>query len=237
MAPRGRPRKKSTVTLDFTGVDIRRTVSEGRHSFEVNKVIPQQGPNGEYIEVHCSCMDEDGSVRTNFSFAPQALWKLKGFLDAIGFDTDGAVELDPQELVGQSFDADIGHRDYEGKKYAEFQDFYQAEVAEEAEPVPVTPMRAPTPTKTVPVDPAEEEYVEEDEKEVASDEDEANSEDEATQDGDDILLEEDEVKTMSGDELMTLLTELGIKGRKLIGPVAMQRRMAVNILREAGYIA
>lgn len=204
-----KPTKSAARTIDFSGVETFTVVSKGRHSFEIKNVVEQTGPEGVYWEVNAKCLDEDGRIRNNFSLTPKALWKLKGLLDACGMDTDGAVKLAPDELVGLTFDCDVTHHEHEGRSYADFGNFYavsgihpQAGQEEEAE-----------------------EAVEE----------ELEPQEEAAAEPPQYAFTEDDLKDISEEDLVTILDEFGIKIR-LIGSPTIKRRMAIAALRKTGHI-
>lgn len=216
--PRARRTTRNTkLKVDFTGVTVRKLVPEGRHSFEVKEVKKDKGPNGEYLEVRSAVINdsdfEGAEIYDNLSLSPKALWRLKSFLDALGFETDGEIELDPAEMVEQVFDADIFHdTSYDSRPRAKVAEYYPVGDGDEASET-------------------------EEDSEVAEDdegEETSGSDDGGAEEGEVVITEED-IQDMSKEEIQELLEELEVEV-KLVGSVAMCRKKAIAALKEAGYV-
>jgi len=205
------------MKVDFTGVTVRKLVPEGRWGFEVKEVKKDKGPNGDYLEVRSAVINDDNfegaEVYDNLSLSPKALWRLKSFLDALGFETDGEIELDPAEMVGQVYDADIFHdTSYDARPRAKVAEYY-----------PIGDEDATSKDE-------EDAEVEEDDEE----EETSSSDDGGAEEGEVVITEED-IQDMSKEEIQELLDELEVEV-KLVGSVAMCRKKAIAALKEAGYV-
>lgn len=116
---------KKLITVDFTGVDAGsagKLLPEGPTQFEVDEIEQKVSDNsGEpYLAITLKVMEgeENAGVKAwdNMSLQPQALWKLRGFLDACGIETvDGEMDLDPDEIIGLVVTGDVVHEEYKGK--------------------------------------------------------------------------------------------------------------------------
>lgn len=119
------PKKKRTLSIDFTGVEAGgggRLLPEGPRQFEVEDATIETGADSgkEYVQLvlKSDAGDEfDGTkAYDNLSTQPQALWKMRGFMEAAGLATeDGVMEIDPEEFVGLVVVGDVIHEDYKGK--------------------------------------------------------------------------------------------------------------------------
>jgi len=100
--------------VDFTNAaDGFELVPAGRYEVEVESAeIEGPGPSGSmYLAVRFRIVNDDEFegrlLFQNFSFSEKALFRIKPFLKAVGFDEDdlgGELELDETELVGISLE-------------------------------------------------------------------------------------------------------------------------------------
>lgn len=213
VAKRGRPPKAEKLTLDFSEVTLRKPIDDGWHRFRVAKVEKNKGPAGDYIEVTSEVISgkcEGGISKNVQSLSPQSLWKVAQFLDALGFDVSGELTMSPSEMIDMTFLGKVVNEEYEGVEYPKIRN-YKADKEDS-----------------------------EDELETESDEDEDDSEaedDEGSdeEEDDSIEISEEDIKSMSAEELETLLHEVGIKA-KLIGTLTMKQKRAVKLLKDAGHL-
>jgi hypothetical protein len=117
--------KKKGLSIDFTGVESGgggRLLPEGEtFVFEVAEVEQKTSDNSgaDYLSFTLKVAEGDyqgAKVWDNMSLQPQALWKLRGFLEAAGFVIDGVVDLDLNELKGLQVSGTVVHEEYQGKK-------------------------------------------------------------------------------------------------------------------------
>lgn len=101
-------RKRGNVTsIDFTGVESGgATVPDGRYAAKLLEVDQLEGKeSGEpYLEVTWEITSHKCQGRKikfdNYSLQPQALWRLKGMLEALGVNVvDGAMDIDWDDLI------------------------------------------------------------------------------------------------------------------------------------------
>lgn len=110
------------ITLDFTNVSTGfEVLPEGLYEGKVAKVELRTSKAGDsqYLNFEWDVIDEDGKSRKIWDIAslkPQALWKLKQIMEALGMSTSGSIDLDPEEFVGQSATLQIAIDVYEGKE-------------------------------------------------------------------------------------------------------------------------
>ena len=107
------------VTVDLTGVESFQKCSEGIHTVKVASAEVKQSQGGnDMIVVSFEVTkgaDKGSRVYENFPLVDAALWKLKGFLVAIGMKADGKVSVDLDKLIGKICNINVIHEEYEGK--------------------------------------------------------------------------------------------------------------------------
>src|SRR3990167_9240963 len=117
-------KRGNTVSVDFTGVEAGGgsvLFPEGPQLFEVDDVTEEEGADSgqPYLAFVLKATDgkyEGKKAYDNFSLQPQALWKLRGFMEAAGLEVeDGEMEIDIESFKGIVVMADVIHEDYKGK--------------------------------------------------------------------------------------------------------------------------
>jgi hypothetical protein len=115
---------KKLVRVDFTGVEAGgggKLLPEGPIQLEVEEVEQLEGEESKQPYLNFTFTVSEGEYEgtkawDNMSLQSQALWKLRGFMEAAGLETeDGPMDIDPDELVGLNVMADIVHEEYKGK--------------------------------------------------------------------------------------------------------------------------
>ena len=114
--------KKKGRSFDFTGVETGgKAVPNGTYLAEIADVEEKTGSDsGEpYWLVKWKILEGPGkgaTVYDNVSHQPQALWKMRGLLESIGYDVpDGALEVDEADLVGEQCQVEITNEKWNGK--------------------------------------------------------------------------------------------------------------------------
>ena len=134
-----RKKSKGNVTVDLSGVETsRRAIPEGQYVVSVNDAsIETSSKNNDYIKFEFEVIEgphKGAKLYHNCSLQPQALFNLKGVLEALGFTIPTkAFDLDLSELLGLECEVEVGHETYEGKKKARILEFINPEEAEEDE--------------------------------------------------------------------------------------------------------
>lgn len=122
-------KKRDTVKVDFTGVSSEgggRLLDEGKYTFEVKEaeLTEAESSGKDMIALTLEVVeDADGNddfagtkAWDNLSLQPQALWKLRQFMEAAGLETeDGEMDIDPSEFEGLVVVANIIHEEYRGR--------------------------------------------------------------------------------------------------------------------------
>lgn len=127
---RGRKGKgAASVKVDFTGVETRKLVPENDYAIKPVEISQEtSGDKNPYLAwtFEISRGDHKGSkLYYNTSLLPQALWNLRGVLEAFGMEVpDGKMELDLKEMVEGDYEAcaTVEHDTYNGKKQARITD-------------------------------------------------------------------------------------------------------------------
>lgn len=136
---RRRGREGSSVNLDLSGVEVsRRAIPEGTYAVVVNKAEltkSREGNNMIKMEFEVTEGPHKGAkLFENCSLQPQALFKLKSVMLALGMNIpEGSFDLDTNDLVGLNCEVGVGHETYEGKKRARILEYINAEEADEEE--------------------------------------------------------------------------------------------------------
>jgi len=117
-------RKGNTLTVNFDGVEAGgagRLLPEGPIQMEVEEAEIETGESSgkEYVKLTLKVPEgefEGTKAWDNLSVQPQALWKMRGFMEAAGLETrDEEMEIDPNDFVGCIVMVDIIHEEYQGK--------------------------------------------------------------------------------------------------------------------------
>lgn len=117
-------RGSASVNVDLSGVEAsRKTIPEGVYTLVVDSATQKSSQSGSPMIVFEFSVTEgkyQGSkLYENCSLQPQALFKLKSVLIALGLDIPNkAFDLDLKDLIGMTCEAEVGHEVYEGKKKA-----------------------------------------------------------------------------------------------------------------------
>ena len=189
------------VKVDFTNVESFQRPSEGEHVCKIVSAELKQSQGGNDMIVVAfevtKGQDKGARVYENYPLAENALWKLKGMLQAIGMKCDGKVQLDLDKLIGKICIVSVIDDEYNGQVRSRVQECRKlAAVAEdedddeddiddeddeddeeEEEPAPKKKVTAKKPSKPAPkkkaaMNPPEEEDEEEDDDDWDEDEEE-----------------------------------------------------------------
>jgi len=128
-------RKASTkFSADFSDVDVRITLPVGKYVASISEAAPVKKPGKDvYVAVKFKIESGDKSCNgqaafLNLSTAPQAIWKMAKFLEALGFDVPReGIDLDAAEWVGEKLIISIGHREHGGNTVTDVVGFESVE--------------------------------------------------------------------------------------------------------------
>ena len=101
-------KKKSTVTVDFTGVESRQTL-KGKFHAVIDGVTQETGDSSgeDYLKIMFAIDQgkyKGQHVHHNCSLQPKALWNLRRVLDTAGYEVaDGSTDIDLEELAGGDY--------------------------------------------------------------------------------------------------------------------------------------
>lgn len=117
-------RSSSSVNVDLSGVEeSRKAIPEGTYEVVVNEATQKNSRDGNpMISFEFEVTEgahKGAKLYENCSLQPQALFKLKSVLMALGMDIPNkAFDLNLRDLVGLTCEVEVGHEVYEGKKRA-----------------------------------------------------------------------------------------------------------------------
>lgn len=117
-------RSSSSINVDLSGVEAsRKAIPEGTYEVVVNEATQKNSRDGNPMIAFEFEVQEGphkgAKLYENCSLQPQALFKLKSVLLALGIDIPNkAFDLNLRDLIGLTCEVEVGHEVYEGKKRA-----------------------------------------------------------------------------------------------------------------------
>lgn len=115
--------------VDFSGVESYNIPEEGKKHVRILKVeeATSQGGNDVLKFTFEVIKGDDKGCRIieSFSLAENALWKLKGLLQALGMKCDKKVTLDLDKLEGKELVIEVKHEEYNGTTRAKSNAFFK----------------------------------------------------------------------------------------------------------------
>jgi hypothetical protein len=133
-------KKGRTVSVDFEGVEAGgRSCPDGTYSAEITSVDEEESQAGnDMLVAKWKILDGKGKgavIWDNLSLTPQALWRFKGLLEALEVEVpDSAMDIDLDDLVGQTCTIEITNEPYEGKQRPRVTGYGGAAEEEEEKP-------------------------------------------------------------------------------------------------------
>jgi hypothetical protein len=135
------------VRLDFTGVEVSNfePVPAGDYEARIDKSEYGESKAGKPVWKIEWTVETEGRQKRVFqtlSLQPQALFKAKGVLQALGYteeELSGEFDFDPELLVDYTAVVSLGYREYEGNTYNEVNAVYPLDA-----PAPPAPTKAPS---------------------------------------------------------------------------------------------
>lgn len=144
--------KKAGISVNFEGTESRSTLPEADYAFTVDEVEMKTSDSSgnDYLAITFKVAEGEHAgkkVWHNCSLQPQALFNLRGVLEALGFEVpQGVMDLDPDDLLGEVCGGTVQHEVYEGKNRARIVEFFLAsELGEEVDEAPAKPVKAEKP--------------------------------------------------------------------------------------------
>lgn len=198
---------KKGIKLNFDGVETGyKAVPEGTYEVRVKEIeagtSQANAPKLDFKFEIISGKNKGSLLFYTCSLQPQALFKLKVVLEALGYEIpEGNFNLDIDELIDLECSVEVAHETYEGKKRARIVEFITSDDDDEDDS-----------DDEEDTDEDEEEDEDTDDEDDEDDEDEDDDEEEDDEDDED-EDEEDEVDydSLSLKELKALAKEKGIK--------------------------
>ena len=130
-------RSSSSVNVDLSGVEAsRKAIPEGTYEVVVNEANQKSSRDGNpMISFEFEVTEgahKGAKLYENCSLQPQALFKLKSVLLALGMDIPNkAFDLNLRDLIGLTCEVEVGHEVYEGKKRARILQYNDLEESQE----------------------------------------------------------------------------------------------------------
>lgn len=187
---------KKGIKLNFDGVETGyKAVPEGTYEVRVKEIeagtSQANAPKLDFKFEIISGKNKGSILFYTCSLQPQALFKLKVVLEALGYEIpEGNFNLDIDELIDLECSVEVAHETYEGKKRARIVEFITSDEDDDSD-----------------------EDDEDDEDTDDEDEDDEDEDEDDDEDEDEDEDEEDEVdyESLSLKELKALAKEKGIK--------------------------
>lgn len=126
-------KSSSVVTVDFEGVESggKRVRKAGEYLCKVEEITKEIGDIAPYLAWQFEVIDgecEGSKLWTNTSLAKQALFNLRGLLEALGEEVpDSELDIDLEDMVDKEVVLVVEMEDYEGKSKARVVDYYPAD--------------------------------------------------------------------------------------------------------------
>ena len=199
-------KSKKGIKLNFDGVETGyKAVPEGTYEVRVKEIeagtSQANAPKLDFKFEIISGKNKGSLLFYTCSLQPQALFKLKVVLEALGYEIpEGNFNLDIDELIDLECSVEVAHETYEGKKRARIVEFITSDDDDDSDEDDDSE------------DDDDDDDSEDEDDEDTDDEDE-DDEDEEDDDEDEDEDEEDEVdyESLSLKELKALAKEKGIK--------------------------
>lgn len=137
MATKRNAPKKSSISVDFSDTEASGVIDEGDYLAEVEEVEKKVSDNSgaDYLAITFKVAEgpfKGKKLFHNCSLQPQALFNLRGVLEALGFEVpQGVMELDVADMIGESCGVTVAHEQYQGKTKARPVEFFPAEDLED----------------------------------------------------------------------------------------------------------
>lgn len=121
-------KSKTSVKVNFKGVESRQTPAEGDYKFKVLEAVAGQSSNkNDQIEVTAEIFEGKNKGFKGYIYFPlqeNSLWKLHAFLTALGQEVpEDDMDIDLSELVDEEFVGVLTHETYNGRKRGKLTDF------------------------------------------------------------------------------------------------------------------
>lgn len=139
------------MDLDFTGVESYANIPLGEHDVTVKDAVFSKARNTGSDQLQINFEDAHGATKMMWcSLVPQALWKVKSVLEALGIPCEGKIRLNTKTMIGKRcrISVEVDQNDTSRQIVARVMKLAEASAAEPAfaaNPIPSTPFVQPTP--------------------------------------------------------------------------------------------
>lgn len=133
---RNRKKKSNVVTVNMKGVETRVTPDADQYLATVEEVTQEEGPKANYFKWKFRVIEgqdtgdefKDAALYTNTSLSENALFNLKGLLEALGEEVpDDDMELDLESFADKELGLVVENETFEGRRRAVVVDFFVAD--------------------------------------------------------------------------------------------------------------
>lgn len=114
-------KKRRTISVDMEGVESGgKIVPDGNYHAKIEEIEQKESKaENDMLVVKWRILagkGKGGLVYDNISLTPQALWRLKGLMEALEIEVpDGSMDIDLDELLDQECTIQVTNENYEGK--------------------------------------------------------------------------------------------------------------------------
>jgi hypothetical protein len=112
-------KRSRSIRVDFEGVESGGfNLADGTYVAEIASAEEKESSEGNpMILLKWKVKGKNVTLFDNISLLPQALWRLKTMLEAIGIEVpDSVMDVELDDLVGQSCKLEVTNETYEGKE-------------------------------------------------------------------------------------------------------------------------
>lgn len=134
-----KPRK---LSIDFTGVEGRkraRRIPEGDYLMKITDWEvdhKKDDESSQFVKIYYQIEKgpTDGKWDEIFNLGQKSLWRLRNFLEALGFNIPSSkVQVPFEKLIGKKVAITVGDDEYEGQTRSKAQDYFPAKDYEAVE--------------------------------------------------------------------------------------------------------
>ena len=109
----------ANINLDFSNVAKREAIPEGVYESVIATAEEKMSKNGKPMltvgfDITTDNQSNDVRIWENYVLQENTLWKLSELLNVLGYDVSGALDFDPNDLIGSAVRVKVVQEDYNG---------------------------------------------------------------------------------------------------------------------------
>lgn len=143
------------MDLDFTGIESYANIPLGDHAVVVKDAVFCKAKNTGSGQLEINFEDANGATKKMWcSLVPQALWKVKQVLEALGIPCEGKIRLNTKTMIGKHCRISVEIDSNDASRQIVARVMKLADVPAPEAPIPSTPfVQQDSPVSPAPVTP------------------------------------------------------------------------------------